>query len=338
MKSKVTCLLIVLALGLLTLQPCRAQTTLVREGAEVLLKSVARYFGKASAKELGQELAQYGGKKAARQLAARLVREGGEGGLQRASALAAQYGPDVLRALDHAPSTRTLLRALDDLPPQDVALALRRLSAGSQGRRLATVVERHGAGALRAELAHPGLGGQLVRLLGDDGVKLAASLNHNQVITLTQHADDIGMLAAAQRTGLMRLFYDDTKGMIAFIGRFMEQHPGKVLFTGATTTVILSNADRILGGADLVLDADGNPTVASKPGLMDRLVERVVEGVLHPLLSVLLPIIAIGAALWIAIKLWPMYRRQRATLSAAARKCPAEHVDDKREASRPANR
>ena len=338
MRPKVTCLLIIPALVLLTLQPCRAQTTIVREGAEVLLKAVARYFGKASAKELGQELAQYGGKKAAHKLAARLVREGGEEGLQRASALAAQYGPDVFRALDHAPSTRTLLRALDDLPPQDVAPALRRLSAGSQGRRLATVVERHGAGALRAELAHPGLGGQLVRRLGDDGVKLAASLNRNQVITLTQHADDIGKLAAAQRTGLMRLFYDDAKGMIAFIGRFMEQHPGKVLFTAATTTVILSNADRILGGADIVLDADGNPTVASKPGLIDRLVERVVEGVLHPLLRVLLPIIAMGAALWIAITLWPMYRRQRATLSAAVRKRQAENVDDKREPSQPANR
>jgi hypothetical protein len=323
---------------LLTLQPCRAQTTLVREGAEVLLKAVARYFGKASAKELGQELAQYGGKKAARKLASRLVREGGEEGLQRASALAAQYGPDVLRALDNAPSTRALLRALDDLPPQDVAPALRRLSAGSQGRMLATVIERHGTGALRAELAHPGLGGQLVRLLGDDGVKLAASLNRNQAITLTKHAGDIGKLAVVQRTGLMRLFYDDTKGMIAFIGRFMEQYPGKVLFTVATTTVILSNADRILGGADIVLDADGNPTVASKPGLIDRLVERVVEGVLHPLLRVLLPIIAIGAALWIAIKLWPMYRRQRATLSAAACKRHVENVDDQRESSRPANR
>jgi hypothetical protein len=325
------------ALVLLTLQPCRAQTTLVREGAEVLLKAVARYFGKASAKELGQELAQYGGKQAARKLASRLVREGGEEGLQRASALAAQYGPDVLRALDHAPSTRTLLRALDDLPPQDVAPALRRLSAGSQGRRLATVVERHGAGALRAELAHPGLGGQLVRLLGDDGIKLAASLNRNQVITLTQQADDIGKLAAAQKTGLMQLFYDDTKGMIAFIGRFMEQHPGKVLFTAVATTVILSNADRILGGADIVLDADGNPTVASKPGLIDRLVDRVVEGVLHPLLRVLLPIIALGAALWIAIKLWPIYQHQRATWSAAVHQRHADNVDDQHEPSRPAN-
>jgi hypothetical protein len=321
----------------LTLQPCRAQTTLVREGAEVLLKAVARYFGKASAKELGQELAQYGGKKAARKLASRLVREGGEEGLQRASALAARYGPDVLRALDHAPSTQTLLRALDDLPTQDVAPALRRLSAGSQGRMLATVVERHGAGALRAELAHPGLGGQLVRLLGDDGVNLAASLNRNQAITLTQHANDMGKLAAEQRTGLVRLFYDDAKGMIAFIGRFMEQHPGKVLFTVATTTVLLSNADRILGGADIVLDADGNPTVVPQPGLIDRLVERVVDGVFHPLLSVLLPIIAIGAALWIAIKLWPMYWRQRATQRVTARKRHAENVDDNRESSRPAN-
>jgi len=53
---------------------------------------------------------------------------------------------------------------------------------------------------------------------------------------------------------------------------------------------------------------------------------------------VLLPIIAIGAALWIAIKLWPLYRRQRATLSAAARKRRAEDADEKRESSRPANR
>jgi hypothetical protein len=177
-----------------------------------------------------------------------------------------------------------------------------------------------------------------VRWLGDDGVELAARLNRHQAITLAKHTDDIAELAAAQGTGIVRLFYDDTKGMIAFIGRFMEQHPGKVLFTAGTTTVILANAERILGGADIVLDADGNPTVVSKPGLMDRVVAQAVEGVLHPLLNVLLPIIAIGAALWIAVKLWLIYRLQRATLSAAARQRHPEDVDDKRKSSRPASR
>ncbi len=46
-----------------------AQGAAVREAGEVVLRSLSSYFGKASAKEVGEQLAEYGGEAAVRQLA-----------------------------------------------------------------------------------------------------------------------------------------------------------------------------------------------------------------------------------------------------------------------------
>lgn len=290
-----------------------AQTTVLREGAERLLQATARFFGKAGAREIGEELAEYGGETFVRNLAQRLAREGGEEALEKVVALTGKYGPDVLRAVDNAPSPTTLLRALDDIPTDQVGPAIKRLSAGSQGKTLATLVERHGTHVLRTEIAHPGVGVRLVQNLGDDGIRLSRRLGREEAITVARHAEDIASLPSDQKSNVLRLLYEDTKRMVEFMGRFVERNPGKTLFTAATTTIVLANAERVLGGDDIIIDKDGNPQVVSKPGLLGR----TATDLLRPILNVLLPLIAVGASAWIGIKLWFAYRLNRLKLTHA---------------------
>lgn len=302
-----------------------AQTTVLREGAERLLQATAKFFGKAGAREIGEELAEYGGETFVRNLAQRLVREGGEEALEKVVVLSTKYGPDVLRAVDNAPSPTTLLRALDDIPTDQVGTAIKRLSAGSQGKTLAILVERHGANVLRTEIAHPGIGVRLVQNLGDDGIRLSQRLGRDEMITVARHAEDIAKLPSEQKSNVLQLLYEDTKRMVAFMGRFVERNPGKTLFTAATTTIVLANAERVLGGDDIIIDKDGNAQVVSKPGLLGRTVETTVTNILRPILYVLLPLIALGASTWIAIKLWSTYRLNRLKLTHAEHTATLKH-------------
>lgn len=305
------------AVLLLTNSIASAQITVLREGAERLLQAIVRFFGKTSTRELGEELAEYGGETFVRNLAQRLVREGGEEALEKVVALTSKYGPDVLRAVDNAPSPTTLLRALDDMPTDQVGPAIKRLSAGSQGKTLAILVERHGADVLRTEIAHPGVGVRLVQNLGDDGIRLSQRLGREEAITVAQHAEDIASLPNDQKNNVLRLLYEDTKRMVEFMGRFVERNPGKTLFTVAVTPIILANAEKVLGGDDIIIDKDGKPQVVSKPGFLDRTVKTVIDSLLRPILNVLLPLIAVGASAWIGIKLWFAYRLNRLKVTHA---------------------
>lgn len=295
----------------------RAQGALLREAAERLLRSLGRYFGKEAAEETVERLARYGGRELVERAAQRAVREGGEEMLERVSAAAARHGPELLRAIDNAPSCRAVLRLVDELPAEQVAPALRRLAAGPQGRELAELAGRYGTRAIQAELRHPGLGTQLVKHLGDDGLRLAERLDGPAAMTVAPHAADIAALPAAQREGILRLLYEDTRRMVAFVRRFMEQNPGKTLFTAAATTIILANSDRLLGGDELAFDAQGNPIVVSKRGWIERIIGSTVGAIARPILAVMLPIAALAASAWLAIKLWFTYRLHQLKLHQA---------------------
>ena len=107
--------------------------------------------------------------------------------------------------------------------------------------------------------------------------------------------------------------------MIEFMGRFIEKNPGKTLFAGSATAVVLHNAERLLGGDELVVDKDGNVTVVSRPGLMGRMGNSLFDRIISPILYVLLPIVAIGSAAWMAIKLYFTYRREHHLASVSTK-------------------
>lgn len=284
-----------------------------------LVKAIARYFGKEGSQEAGEYFAKEGSQQMLQRVAQSAARQGGDEAVEGVARLARLHGPDALKAFDQSPSIVPLLNALDELPPSQVGPALSRLAAGSQGRELAQAVTRHGAAALRSELKHPGVGVVLVRGLGDDGAELASRLGPDQAVAVARHADEIGNLPPQQRAGVLSLLHQDTERMVGFLGRFVEANPGKSLFTVATTTVLLAESERILGGDEVVFDAEGNPIVVRKDGVLGRSIEaggsaaaHLSDRYLQPLFLALLVFFGTFATLWALMKFWYLHRANKA--------------------------
>lgn len=297
-------------------QPAAAivPSSILREPVEWLLRQAGKAIGKRGVREMAEALADVGGRELAERVARRLIREGGEEALERAGRLAAKHGPDLLQAIDNAPSAGAVLRLLDELPEQEARAAVRRL-AGVGGPRLIRAYERLGVSVVRAEVRHPGVGARLVELLGDDGLRLAQRLDSADAVTVAQHVDDIAVLPPHLRDGVVGLLYRDTKKMVQWMGRFVQQNPGKTLFTVATTTVLLTNPDAVLGGGEIVYDAEGNPVAVHKPSLLERIFDTLTQPLLGPindLLRFVAVLLGLFAAAWLSIKIWFIYRVERA--------------------------
>ena len=123
-----------------------------------LIESLARYAAKGSGSESAEMMTREVGEAVLERVATKVANEGGEESMERVSTFVTKYGPDVIHAIDNSPSARPILNALDELPAEQVPMAVARLAAGSQGRELAQTAARHGVAALRAEIVHPGVG------------------------------------------------------------------------------------------------------------------------------------------------------------------------------------
>ncbi len=214
---------------------------------------------------------------------------------------------------------KPVISAIDELPAEQAGKALTRLAAGAEGRELAEAVTRYGSGAIRAELKHPGVGVRFATQLGDEGIVLAEKLTTDQAIAIGRHVDDIARLPQSQRSTLLTMISEQSDRFANFVGDFVMKNPGKTLFTAATTGVVLANRDAILGGDEIVFDAEGNPIVVSKSGLIERAGARatteVSERVISPVVSMMVPLIAGVVALYAAIKLYGVWRRQQQQLN-----------------------
>lgn len=271
---------------------------LVHDLLDALLYSTARRGGQTAA----EELEKMGGKQAVKILQDRIVREGGDQALDAVGTLIRRHGVDAMEAMMHAPNVPNLQRALGDLPEDMVGKALRALARGQEGRSLAQTVERIGSQALQLEVQHPGVGGVIARDLGADGVAVASRLTTNQAIVLASHANEIAALPATQKQQFLELLQKRTAEIIAFA----EKHP-KVLFTSATVSVILAQAERVLGGSEIVFDEAGQPHVITRPGVADRLLVAPFQ----TLIRLLSEVAAVGLAAWCSIWLYFYFRRQK---------------------------
>ena len=305
----------------MTAFPVEAQVAVaVREGAEALAVAVGKYLGRASTSEAAEQMARLGGREGLEILASRTLREGGEQALRKMVANGAKYGPDYLMVLKKSRSPQLMAKVLDDLPADTVKPAVRALGRKSTGEALELTVEKYGAKALQAEVKYEGVGARIVESLGDEGFEVVNTLSRNEAITLGRCADDIALLPAEQKSGVLKLLHDDGKQMVAFMGRFIEKNPQTVLFTSAATAVILSNSERLLGGDEIVLDAQGNPVLVSKPGAVGRL-----GSVLLPPIYWVMSAISIAAVAWLGLSLFFFYKHERARFRSQW-----GHVDAKR--------
>ena len=292
--------------------------------ATSILKAVGKYFGKEGTEEAAEYLAQKGGRELVERVASTAAKEGGEEAVEQVAKLTAKYGPEALSALDNTPAVKPLIEAIEQLTEAEAKSAIARLAAGATGRELAETVVREGASALVSEVAHPGIGGALVRALGSEAGELTTKLTSKQALTIGRHADELAKLPKAQKSGLLALLKNDTDRMVKFMGRFVEANPGKTLFTVATTTVILAEPERILGGDEIVFDAEGNPIVVTRSGIAGRSIEATGKAAGHisanyikPLFLAAIAFISVFATLWIAIKLWHTHQREKLKTAAA---------------------
>ena len=281
-------------------------------------KAVLKFFGKESAEEGAEYLAKSSSKEMIERITSTATREGGEASVEQVSRIVGKHGPEALSALDNAPSIAPVLSALDEIPQTQVKSALSKLAAGTTGRELAEAVGKHGTKALSSELKHPGIGMMLVRALGDDGAELAAKMTTDQAIVVGRHLDELAKLPTTQRGKIVAMFRNDTESMVRFAGDFVKANPGKSLFTVAATTVVLAEPERILGGDEIVFDADGNPIVVSKKGIAGRSIEatgaaakHISDGYVKPVFTMALVFIGAFFALWLCIKLWHANKREK---------------------------
>lgn len=310
-------LVFMLCVWFCTVQSHPAQASVPAVAASVG-KALLKYFGKQGGVEATEYLSRKGGKEIMERVVATATRQGGDEAVEQVAKFTGKYGPDALAALDNAPSLLPVLRTLDELPPAQVKLALTRLAAGKSGRELAEAMAVHGGSALRMELQHPGVGLFFVRNFGDDGVELASKMTTDQAIVVARHADDIGRLPAAQKAGLIGMLKGNTEQMVSFVARFVEANPGKTLFTVAATTVILAEPDRILGGDEIVFDADGNPVLISKGGFAGRAMEaggevasHVSTNYLRPVYLTAMAFVGVFLVIWGGLKYWA-FRKMKA--------------------------
>ncbi len=296
--------------------PCGSASATVPAVASSVAKAIVKYFGKEGSSEAAEYLSKKGGREIMERVSANAAKQGGDEAVEQVAKLAGKYGPETISALDNASSIGPVLKALDDLPQDQVSTALTRLAAGAPGRELAETTVKYGSKAIQSELKHPGVGLVLVRSLGDDGVELATRLNTDQAISVARHADDLARLPPTQRDGVLAMMRQDTTRMVQFLGRFADANPGKTLFTVATTGIILAEPERILGGDEIIYDADGNPIVMSKSGLVGRtlgaggsIAEHVSERYVRPFFLTLLAFVTTFAAIWVSIKFYRSNRK-----------------------------
>lgn len=291
--------------------------------ASSLGKALLKHFGKEGSTQATEYLTKKGGQEILERVATNAAKQGGDEGLEQVAKFVSKHGPEALAALDNSPTIAPTLKAISELTEAQVKPALVKLAAGAPGRELAEATSRFGVAALRTELQHPGAGLVIVRALGNEGAELAAKLSTNQAVAIGRHADDIAKLPLAQRNQILSMVRKDTEKFFGFVGRFIDANPGKSLFTIAGTTVILAEPERILGGDEIVFDADGNPIVVRKAGLAGRTIAAGSDAAAHvsnqyirPVFLAVMAFLGTFALLWSAIKLWHTHQREQAKTKA----------------------
>ncbi len=296
--------------GVLALEPlvvyhdCSARAALsgpVTQG----VKRIISIFSSRGRQSLS-ELAGLGGETMVRRVVDRTMHQGGNQAVENLTRLTRAHGSDALLAADNAVNVPKMIRAVDGLPQDMGGPALRRLS-GSQGKALAGMVDQYGSIALKSEVLHPGIGIRAMNSMGKDGAVLVSRLSRDEAVAMGRHMKDIGRLPESQKQDLIRLLHSDIKGMLNFTARFVENNPGKVLFTAASTAVILKHSDASLGDSEIVFDDNGSPHVVTKPGV----IERSMNSVLKPIISSAVYIFGSFAFLLLSVKLWFYYKKCR---------------------------
>lgn len=229
--------------------------------------------------------------------------------VERVARYASRFGPPALRAVERSPAR--MIRALDGLPPDLVAPALR--AAAREPELTARLVGEYGKGALEITALRPGVGASLVEKLGADGITIGRKLTTDQAVTLARYADDIAALPPGERNQLLNAM---TQAPVKVLD-YLESHP-KVLFTAGGVAAIVAAKDNLLGRPAPATTQETPPA-----GLVERVISGIGDRFAAPL-KVVVVILVGGILCRVVIGLRSMWRLRAIRLRMEEERLAAE--------------
>ncbi len=271
-----------------------AQGAVIRSGVEAVVKAIS--------KQGARELATFGGERAVREVLEQAEKEGGEALLKKVIQYGEKYGVAALEGMKRSPGV--FVRCLDELPEE---VALKALQAVKREPDLmARLVSQYGTDALRIAAKHPGVGEQITKTLGREGIEIAERATTKSAVQLSRIAEPIAKLPESEKSQLLDALKNAPKELIDFL----DKHP-KVLYTTAGVVSFIAAKDQILGGYKVSVDKDGNVRILRKPGFIERMWETTAQSFNTPLACIIWLASLILFA-WGAVKIWAVIRVERA--------------------------
>jgi len=299
MKIKLITALSIIALCILTPIMANAQASGALMTAKELIKELIQKGGQQGAREL----MELGGETLAREALEKAAQEGGEKLVQKLAAQTLEHGAALLKVAKQSPLK--FVSAFDELTP-----AMQKAAAQAITREpdlMARLFSNVGKEALIAAARHPGVGTQVMDVLGREGAEALCKISTDQAIQLSKLAPKIAQVAEPQRRTLMEMIEKAPEKIMDLL----EKHP-KVMLTGAGVASFIAAKDQIIGPepVDIENDENGKIKVVGKPGFIERIVQQIME----PLKTPLSGLIWIGGVImlaWGCIKLWAVVRREK---------------------------
>ncbi|MGA2862945.1 MAG: hypothetical protein ABSF95_00490 [Verrucomicrobiota bacterium] len=314
--SKLIAAICVIVLCILTPIRGNAQASWAAKTARELVEALIQKGGQQGAKEL----MELGGETLAREALEKAAQEGGEKLAQRLATLTLEHGAALLKVAKQSPSK--FVSAFDELTP-----AMQKAAAQAITREpdlMARLFLKVGKEALTAAAKHPGVGTQVVEVLGREGAEVLSKVTTDEAIQLSRLAPKIAKVAEPERRALMELI-GKAPGKIMDL---LEQHP-HVLRNGTALAAFLASKDQLLdlllGGKKVGIGPDGKPIILKDGGFIARIV-----GLFRAPLAGMLGIVGIAIAGWATIKLWATYRVSRAKVKAAEKRISAAQGEERK--------
>ena len=274
--------------------PCLVQGSLVSEAAEQAIKMINKLLGHEAAEEVSRKF----GKEGVEIIMDRALREGGNEAVQRTVKIIGENGIQAIRVLKNSPVT--VARALEELPSALVKPALWTLERDPE--LMISLASKYGGKALEIEITHPGVGGIVLKSLGDEAFEVGKKLSTDEMTRLARYSNDIAKLPTADRFKLL----DALKRAPGHILGELEKHP-KVLLTAGGVVTMLGVTHQITKAInEQQFDKDGNP---QDPGLM-----RYLKWMFDPIRNILVWVIGLMGIIFIvraAFPLWTAWKRSR---------------------------
>jgi hypothetical protein len=275
-------------------QDLRAQASIASRTAREVVEAILKNGTSQGAKEL----AEIGGENAVKEVLETSFREGGDALVVKVAATTKTYGSAILLGSKKSPAR--FIQAFDEVPADLKASALQALTR--EPELVAGLTAQFGRDALIAVAKQPGIAAPFIKTFGAEGAQTLGKLTTDQSIQLVRMSGPLSKIPPGPRNELL-----------AMIGRapekildLLEKHP-KVLYTSAGLGAFLASKDLLIGKDDVVVTPDGQVVVVTKPGVIGRFLEKQQAPA-----STILYIVGAGVLGWFAIKLWGVWRKERA--------------------------